>query len=70
RGSEALAEKLRTYLEERSQAAAPETALVEHSGILENAAGGAGTGNWHISLRFSPDVLKNGMDPVAFIRYL
>lgn len=26
--------------------------------------------NWHISLRFGRDVLKNGMDPVAFIRYL
>lgn len=26
--------------------------------------------NWHISLRFSHDVLRNGMDPLAFIRYL
>lgn len=26
--------------------------------------------NWHISLRFGPDVLRNGMDPLAFIRYL
>ena len=25
---------------------------------------------WHISVRFSSDVLRNGMDPVAFIRYL
>ena len=28
------------------------------------------TDNWHISLRFGPDVLRNGMDPAAFIRYL
>jgi len=26
--------------------------------------------HWHISLRFGPDVLKNGMDPLSFIRYL
>jgi len=26
--------------------------------------------SWHISLRFSRDVLKNGMDPLGFLRYL
>jgi two-component system chemotaxis sensor kinase CheA len=25
---------------------------------------------WHISLRFGPEVLKNGLDPLSFIRYL
>ncbi|HEX6361658.1 MAG TPA: chemotaxis protein CheA [Albitalea sp.] len=25
---------------------------------------------WHISLRFGPGVLRNGMDPLAFLRYL
>ena len=25
---------------------------------------------WHISLRFGPDVCRNGMDPLSFIRYL
>ena len=25
---------------------------------------------WHISLRFGPDVLRNGMDPLSFFRYL
>ncbi len=25
---------------------------------------------WHISLRLSPDCLKNGMDPLSFIRFL
>jgi two-component system chemotaxis sensor kinase CheA len=25
---------------------------------------------WHISLRFGPDVLTSGMDPLSFIRYL
>lgn len=26
--------------------------------------------HWHISLRFSQDVLRNGMDPISFIGYL
>jgi two-component system chemotaxis sensor kinase CheA len=25
---------------------------------------------WHISLRFGPDVYRNGMDPLSFLRYL
>lgn len=28
------------------------------------------TDHWHISVRFGPDVLRNGMDPLSFIRYL
>lgn len=27
-------------------------------------------GRWHLSLRFGPDVLRNGMDPISFLRYL
>jgi two-component system, chemotaxis family, sensor kinase CheA len=27
-------------------------------------------GSWHISARFSADVLRNGMDPLSFIRFL
>jgi len=39
-------------------------------------AAGTGSGpraaseHWHISVRFSENVLKNGMDPLSFIRYL
>jgi two-component system chemotaxis sensor kinase CheA len=29
-----------------------------------------GTDSWHISVRFDPNVLKNGMDPLSFLRYL
>jgi two-component system chemotaxis sensor kinase CheA len=28
------------------------------------------SGAWHVSVRFSHDVFRNGMDPLAFIRYL
>lgn len=31
---------------------------------------GGGNDNWHISVRFGADVLRHGMDPMGFIRYL
>lgn len=36
------------------------------------ASGGSevSSDNWHISLRFGKDVLRDGMDPLSFIRYL
>lgn len=34
------------------------------------AHGAASTATWHLSLRFGADSLRNGMDPLAFIRYL
>jgi two-component system chemotaxis sensor kinase CheA len=45
---------------------------------LHASDGGGGSGggpavasdNWHISLRFGGDVLRDGMDPTAFLRYL
>lgn len=33
-------------------------------------AAGVGNDCWHLSLRFSDEVLKDGMDPLAFLRYL
>ena len=30
----------------------------------------ASSGLWHISARFKPDVIRGGMDPLSFIRYL
>jgi len=35
-----------------------------------SAAAAGGADHWHLSLRFGPDVLRNGMDPLSFIRYL
>ncbi|CAN5269211.1 chemotaxis protein CheA [soil metagenome] len=35
-----------------------------------NASDLGGAEHWHLSLRFGPDVLRNGMDPLSFIRYL
>lgn len=39
-------------------------------GTIDRVANTAATDYWHLSLRFGPDVLRNGMDPLSFIRYL
>ncbi len=31
---------------------------------------GGGSDHWHISMQFGPEVLRMGMDPLSFIRYL
>jgi len=70
-GNQALADagapltaQLQTYLGAPA-GAAPRAA--------EAAAGNEAPGDaehWHISLRFGADVLRNGMDPLSFLRYL
>lgn len=73
---EPLVLQLRAHLEEVSQSEGGAVAIErdvpavnaeqpQHiSGDMANAD------HWHISLRFGPDVLRNGMDPLSFIRYL
>lgn len=46
----------------------PDAAVLPPSGT--GASEPVETDNWHISLRFGRDVLRNGMDPLSFIRYL
>lgn len=47
------------------------TSIVSQEIFLESDGGGqVETDNWHLSLRFGKDVLRNGMDPLSFIRYL
>lgn len=36
----------------------------------EDSDAGRPPDHWHISLRFGTDVLRNGMDPLSFLRYL
>lgn len=49
--------------------AVPVPAAPEADGVAQTAAC-VETDAWHISLRFGRDVLRNGMDPLSFIRYL
>ena len=48
------------------------TPLVMHpdAGVQRIRGEGVRSRHWHISLRFGPDVLRNGLDPLSFIRYL
>lgn len=69
--SNALADKLRCYLDEPEIISEPVLVAVAQDAVLEkDTADGVDTDNWHISLRFNADVLRNGMDPLSFIRYL
>jgi len=63
---EALLERLQAHLAARAPVPAPAQAAVDALA----PAPAAGPAHWHISLRFGPDVLRNGMDPLSFIRYL
>jgi two-component system chemotaxis sensor kinase CheA len=65
---EPLLAQLRTYLAAPAMPVAvtePEDARVERIDGAE-----VGGDHWHISLRFGADVLRNGMDPLSFLRYL
>lgn len=54
-----------------NNAAAPVPAAVApHPAPPLSATDCATTSHWHISLRFGPHVLRDGMDPVAFLQYL
>jgi len=70
-----LSSQLRAYLGETATLNSPDTAstdLAEKESPVERVGEGrpVETDNWHISLRFNQDVLKNGMDPLSFLRYL
>src|SRR5690606_1561843 len=38
--------------------------------IERSVQGGLSADHWHLSLRFGPDTLRNGMDPLSLLRYL
>lgn len=70
----AIHKQLRRFLNGPESDEANSQHLVISSGTQqEPEASGGGvvdTGNWYLSLRFGPDCLRNGMDPLSFIRYL
>ncbi|ATU96816.1 chemotaxis protein CheA [Aeromonas salmonicida] len=54
-----------------SQSQLPErTASTTPDPVSKEEGHTSATSLWHISLRFGPDVLRNGMDPTSFLRYL
>jgi len=68
---EALANELRGFLGGAVAAGAPLSAATEQTASVESQGGGKTMNDcWHISVRFGRDVLRNGMDPAAILRYL
>jgi len=69
--SHALRDKLQHCLASPTADAPQEVVLSEALNKVHSSGGGAmETDNWHISLRFGHDVLRKGMDPASFLRYL
>jgi two-component system chemotaxis sensor kinase CheA len=66
--SDSLREKLQHYLGQTS--AATKDVVLSEPKVEASGGGEMETDNWHISLRFGPNVLRKGMDPASFLRYL
>lgn len=64
---EALIQRLLPFLEGRTDT---ETGHLVATRELKSGAPEVERGSWHISARFGPDVLRNGMDPLSFVRFL
>ncbi|MBE7411113.1 MAG: chemotaxis protein CheA [Leptospiraceae bacterium] len=56
-------------LETQSNEKEPEVELQKSTTPIDNSKKTQGT-NFHISIRFNPSILKNGLDPFSFINYL
>jgi two-component system chemotaxis sensor kinase CheA len=72
-GKQVLLDSLQGYLGTKETVSAGVPARVaEQQGHVEPDGNdeAVSNDNWHLSLRFGPDVLRNGMDPLSFIQYL
>jgi two-component system chemotaxis sensor kinase CheA len=65
-----LQQQLKQYLGEQVDEPDKQISKVESPVEVLTEGRPVQTDNWHISLRFDRDVLKNGMDPLSFLRYL
>ncbi|OHC66497.1 MAG: chemotaxis protein CheA [Rhodocyclales bacterium GWA2_65_19] len=66
---DAIGQQLRPFL--GGQVAGATGTLAETESAVQRSDRDSSTSDcWHISIRFGPNVLKNGMDPLAFLRYL
>ena len=69
--SKAIITCLNDYLGSGAAKATKVAVPTERNQTFTSEGGGeVETDLWHISLRFGKDVLRNGMDPLSFIRYL
>jgi two-component system chemotaxis sensor kinase CheA len=64
-----LRTRLRAYQDKSSEMS--HAVQVEKEPSVESSGGGfVGADTWHISLRFGENVMRDGMDPLSFLRYL
>jgi len=69
--SKEIITRLNDYLEGDAAKTTNVAVQAERDQTYTSEGGGeVETDLWHISLRFGKDVLRNGMDPLSFIRYL
>ncbi|GAB6040658.1 chemotaxis protein CheA [Endothiovibrio diazotrophicus] len=66
----ALGARLARCLDEAPVEAAPPASAASPATEPEAEPAAAADGHWHISLRFDGDVLRAGLDPLAFVRCL
>ena len=66
-----ITDSLRPFLGGKAAAATSSEVSQNADGNIERDTRDSATNDcWHISVRFGQTVLKNGMDPLAFLRYL
>lgn len=70
--SDSLIVRLREWAEPQDKGQVASSPSVEATGdiVFPSAGGQIGADHWHLSLRFGPSVLRDGMDPLTFISYL
>jgi two-component system chemotaxis sensor kinase CheA len=72
RGNSLIAQ-LKAYLDQTTssqQHVSSEIPAVHQSRLEREESDAVGTDHWHLSLRFGPEVFRNGMDPFSFVRCL
>lgn len=71
---QSLLDQLKTYLNDsqdrNTDHDSGSSALVETTDETVREEQPVCNDNWHISVRYSPEVLTHGMDPMSFLRYL
>lgn len=67
---EPLLEQLRARLDPAAAPSGLPASAATAQAIERRPGSGTEQDHWHISLRFGPEVLRNGMDPLSFIRFL
>jgi two-component system chemotaxis sensor kinase CheA len=66
-----LHEQLRHFINGGASSQQSQVVSMQEDHVTHASGGGiVDSGNWYLSLRFNQDCLRNGMDPLSFIRYL